>query len=1120
MNSRHYSSASSIFLLNQTPLIQGMLVLYIWLVIASLCGIGSIGVVAPSESSIFILSSIALLSALAFALMFFEKYLVSITLVGYIALAILPSIIFNPIGEQRFIVVELFYIALIVVPVFFRIWQWRLQLFASVLAFVSIAHLLFRFTPQDAFVSIILIGMTAILSTLVVYVRQVEVIEQSREKILQEKNLDKLKAAQFQRRVWRAPMLQIGCLLILVFVESNSSILNLGSISRLNALIIVILGMLLLKIVRRHYLSHIIMGFTLCAILMTALSRPIEGSILYSVLPIVYLTLTTAGLPWFFEKQLFIAWIVSLLAFFTRTFPTFAGSEQPLIVFADLIKTYNTEMSLIILGASSSLVIARMVQQHYLTNSFQVQGTGTIDMSLGMNINQQDPIVLSHTPLESSVSESILYTRNQYLVKRLFIFGVFSSFVATLILISSSISYWYIALGFLLVFIGLWGVIYHFANKKGYKDWVWPLGGLLAIMLFLLPSILLVVSNQSDIFWVIMPIAVLIGIGTIPWVLSEAIPVFGVCFIIGVDILTQLGFSYHHISIFGICGLIGTLFSYQLQKKIKQGHILTDFQHALHRTTTATNSLRVLSDYLGCLFSADSVLLSSSKTHLEMLRRRKLYSLDPSVCSLIEYCKKHKDIEINDSGVALIPVNWLPIGLSFFDVSFGEFSAQHGLIIELKSPLGGTSKNQTTDRYIVFIPFRRPIVRLFWAEELRFASVLSSVTTLHLRTFEEQNYREQQKQAADVIQSEREYELSTLVHDINNTVQDLTLLCDGILEDLSIEDNNLNVLEEPEIVGRVRRIAIMARSMATVVSDAKRKRELERLQDLSPKEFVEVTSVIQEVIEFAKIRGERRRIKIQLVGELDSQVWVQVSAREHFETILRNLLNNATMYTDPGTTVQVVVRHDELWVSVDVTDNGPGLSPEECRMIFLSGIRGKSASHVPGGLGIGLSQSRRVAESAGGALEVSSKGAGTGATFTVKLPKMQAPLNERRNKESWALIVEDQPSLIEFYAKIAKALHLVPALASSTTEAEDLVLKNGRPTFVLTDLHLGQTDGLDLVKSLRKRFDDKLPILVVSGLNNDNIEQIVKEAGATDFIAKPVGKRTLFARIQSLLPSF
>src|SRR5262249_31180643 len=142
----------------------------------------------------------------------------------------------------------------------------------------------------------------------------------------------------------------------------------------------------------------------------------------------------------------------------------------------------------------------------------------------------------------------------------------------------------------------------------------------------------------------------------------------------------------------------------------------------------------------------------------------------------------------------------------------------------------------------------------------------------------------ERNRTAELAVAEREYELSTVVHDINNTVQDLSLLCDGILEGIGTDEPARNQTFAPKI----ERIATIARSMATMVSDAKRRRELERLQDLSPREVVEVSGVLRELIEFARIRAERKRITVEATDLGEEEIWVNISAREHFETILRN----------------------------------------------------------------------------------------------------------------------------------------------------------------------------------------------------------------------------------------
>ena len=316
---------------------------------------------------------------------------------------------------------------------------------------------------------------------------------------------------------------------------------------------------------------------------------------------------------------------------------------------------------------------------------------------------------------------------------------------------------------------------------------------------------------------------------------------------------------------------------------------------------------------------------------------------------------------------------------------------------------------------------------------------------------------------------------------------------------------------------RVKRIEGIARSVATVVSDAKRKREHEQLDYLRPRELVEVTAVVCEVLSFAKLRGERKRITVEGKQLPEEELWVKVSVREHLESILRNLLNNAIIYSPAGSTVVLGVHYHDSLVSIEVIDDGPGLTPEESEAIFERGVRGRHGSDVRGGLGVGLAESRRVAESAGGSLVAKSEGSGSGSIFTLSLPRHPAPPHLVHG-ESWALLVDDEPPLVDFYSRLAAGLQIEPFTASSVEDAVAILEERGQPSLVITDIALGGSDGLDLVRYLRSTFGTSVPILVISGLPDNDVAERARAAGATDFVHKPVGRRALFARIQSLLP--
>ena len=501
-----------------------------------------------------------------------------------------------------------------------------------------------------------------------------------------------------------------------------------------------------------------------------------------------------------------------------------------------------------------------------------------------------------------------------------------------------------------------------------------------------------------------------------------------------------------------------------------------------------------------------------------------VFPLNPSKWPLRYLDQITADEKINLKGMKARFIQWVPKRLDLFDPRFGLLKFRHCLLIELfptKQELENNSSNseEQDEKQVVLIGLSNPFVSLIAQREIPLTRILGEITLLKLESFyEKKQFETYAKQVGD-DNLDKEYELSTLVHDINNTVQDLTLLCDSI-HDLIGKKESKTSKADPDINKnlnvKVKQIAVIARSMATIVSDAKRKRELEKLDDLKPKEDVCVNEVIKDLIAFAKVRAERTRIEINLKNEIEEDLWTKISAREHLETILRNLLNNAILYSDPGSKVDVALLNDEDSIVIEVSDNGPGLSSEECKLIFLSGYRGEKGRTVKGGLGIGLAQSKRVAESAGGKLDVYSEGAGKGSTFTLVLPRFYQKYNST-SSQRWALMVDDQPALTSFYSRLAKGLNLVPEVASSVNQAIEILEEKGKPIFVLTDLHLGKSYGLDLVKFVRNKYGNNIPILVVSGINDDDIEQKVKTAGATDFVTKPIGRQALFARIQSLL---
>jgi len=110
-------------------------------------------------------------------------------------------------------------------------------------------------------------------------------------------------------------------------------------------------------------------------------------------------------------------------------------------------------------------------------------------------------------------------------------------------------------------------------------------------------------------------------------------------------------------------------------------------------------------------------------------------------------------------------------------------------------------------------------------------------------------------------------------------------------------------------------------------------------------------------------------------------------APARFDAALRHLLDNAAEASPPGEPVCVTLRQEAMNLVLDITDHGPGMSPEFVRdTLFRPLVSGRE-----GGNGIGAWQARELLRGAGGDLSVISA-PGTGTTMRVSLPCEARPL--------------------------------------------------------------------------------------------------------------------------------
>lgn len=143
-----------------------------------------------------------------------------------------------------------------------------------------------------------------------------------------------------------------------------------------------------------------------------------------------------------------------------------------------------------------------------------------------------------------------------------------------------------------------------------------------------------------------------------------------------------------------------------------------------------------------------------------------------------------------------------------------------------------------------------------------------------------------------------------------------------------------------------------------------------------------LSPVILRAVEQYRPKAEAKQIT--LTAELPDDLTAVFDAK-WTEEALCNLLDNAVKYADAGGSVSIRAVAYELFVRVDVSDTGCGITEEEQSKIFGRFYRSAAAAQTQG-VGIGLYLTRQILSREDGYIKVSSQ-EGRGSTFSLFLPR-------------------------------------------------------------------------------------------------------------------------------------
>jgi signal transduction histidine kinase len=219
--------------------------------------------------------------------------------------------------------------------------------------------------------------------------------------------------------------------------------------------------------------------------------------------------------------------------------------------------------------------------------------------------------------------------------------------------------------------------------------------------------------------------------------------------------------------------------------------------------------------------------------------------------------------------------------------------------------------------------------------------------------------------------------LATVAHELRNP---LTVIQFAVRAFEAPNRTSLTVEQARAVIGRqVLRIARISEDLlsASYVSTGK--------LDLH-KEAIDLRDVVSAAVETCQPQLDAARHT--LILRLPSQPVVLDIDAVRLTQVLTNLLDNAVKFSDRPGKIVVSIACSDTTVAIRVLDHGIGIAPEFLPHVFELFVQADEArARSNAGMGIGLNVVKRIVELHGGTVDVFSAGAGSGSTFTVRLPR-------------------------------------------------------------------------------------------------------------------------------------
>lgn len=307
---------------------------------------------------------------------------------------------------------------------------------------------------------------------------------------------------------------------------------------------------------------------------------------------------------------------------------------------------------------------------------------------------------------------------------------------------------------------------------------------------------------------------------------------------------------------------------------------------------------------------------------------------------------------------------------------------------------------------------------------------------------------------------------------------------------------------------------------------------------------VRFSEMLEQLVERWRKNAPRHTFDLRLP---ENALFIQCDALRIEQTI-NQLLNNAVIYSQVGTTITIRLESSAAALRLSITDQGKGIAPENLERIFHRFYRVQQSEDSPFGSGLGLAAARATIEAHGGTLSVESAGIGQGSTFYFTLPLvpvasmmssrqsaalpaptsvetappgplsragvLRSPYSPAQSPSWKVVVVENDPRMARYLrAHLEEQRYEVHVVAHGLQFLRQLDLRE--PDLILLANNTSDIAGSEILQRLREF--SRVPVLMLCDDGDEDEHLRYLDSGADDFVVKPFSIKELLARIRVLL---